>query len=176
MKVNKEKEALLSHEELLRILDYDTLSGIFRWKISGNGRKIGDIAGSIGNGRLSININKLSYYANRLAWFYLYNKWPSFIIDHININPLDNRIVNLRDISQKNNTENTNNRKCKIYKSITGVYYDKNYDKWNVRIQVNNISTYFGSFDTRQEAESECIILKKIHYKGFIDHQEGQVQ
>jgi len=38
------------------------------------------------------------FLAHRLAWLMHYGKFPDFTIDHINHNPGDNRISNLRDV------------------------------------------------------------------------------
>lgn len=66
----------LTHEELTRILDYDPETGVFRWKVSGGGRKIGDIAGCKKKYANQIRINRKAFLSRRLAWFYVYKQWP----------------------------------------------------------------------------------------------------
>lgn len=44
-----------------------------------------------------VNILGRRVFAHRLAWFLHYKTWPKHPIDHINGNPADNRIVNLRE-------------------------------------------------------------------------------
>lgn len=47
------------------------------------------------------------YRAHRIIWLLHYRKWPSAVIDHINGDPSDNRICNLRDVTQAENIRNT---------------------------------------------------------------------
>ena len=66
-------------------------------------------------------------------------------IDHINHNRLDNRIVNLRSVSNINNTLN-----CSLSKNnrsgFTGVTWDKPRNVWTSRIMVHGKNLYLGSF------------------------------
>jgi hypothetical protein len=98
-------------------LDYDPETGIFIWKsraIGSIGDKwwntnfAGEAAGSLnGNGYRQIKIDGKYYGAARLAWLYVYGEWPKNEIDHINRVRDDDRLVNLRDVTR---TENSNNR------------------------------------------------------------------
>ena len=45
--------------------------------------------------------------AHRLAWFYVHEQWPTHSIDHINGDALDNRIVNLRSVTNAENRKNS---------------------------------------------------------------------
>ena len=73
--------------------------------------KIGDIAGCLDKyGYVIITVDGVSFAAHRLVWFYHYNVWPDKIIDHINGDPSDNRIDNLRDVSVRINAENASKR------------------------------------------------------------------
>ena len=65
----------LTHEELTRILDYDPVTGVFRWKVGGGG-KIDGVAGSKGKDGNRITVNRKKYSSRRLAWFYVYKQWP----------------------------------------------------------------------------------------------------
>jgi hypothetical protein len=76
------------------------------------------------DGYLILKIKGKQYKSHRLVWLLENGKFPDNVIDHINRNKLDNRIVNLRDVPQSVNVENTKRYKNKDT-GIVGVYLDK---------------------------------------------------
>ena len=73
----------------------------------------------------SNNNKTINLYGHQFAWFMYHNELPK-IIDHINKNKIDNRIINLRNGSS---TENNWNRISK------GYYYNKISKKYHSRIK-----------------------------------------
>ncbi len=73
------------------------------------------------------------------------------IIDHINMNKLDNRKCNLRIADKKINSINrglqSNNKT-----GYKGVYHDRRYGTWNARVTVNRKTIHLGTFSTKEEA------------------------
>ena len=97
----------LSHSRLIDALDYDELTGIFRWKLPiHRGAKVGEIAGTDNNGYLSIHIYGVGYKAHRLAWFYVHHYFPENIIDHIDRVKDHNWISNLIESTTSCNLRN----------------------------------------------------------------------
>lgn len=98
----------LSAEIVREIFDYDKTTGVFTWRIKPSiNRKAGDVAGGVN----SDGYRKLKYKGNcvgahRVAWLYVYGRWPYGEIDHINQDKLDNRIENLRDTTTRGNAHN----------------------------------------------------------------------
>lgn len=88
----------VSHQTLLDTLDYDPLTGEFRWKIATSRRvKVGAVAGSrASHGYTTIRLLGKLYYAHILAWFYVKGLWPTGLIDHRDTDRSNNRILNLR--------------------------------------------------------------------------------
>lgn len=79
------------------------------------------------------------------------------IVDHINNNSLDNRLINLQLISQRLNISKDVKNKSSNY---TGVSFDKNRKKWLSQIVINNKNKFLGRFKT--ELEASIIYQKKL--------------
>ncbi len=69
----------------------------------------------------SVKLDGKTYMLHRLAWALHYGKWPDEdkVIDHINGNTHDFRIVNLREITQ---AENMANKHTKQFNDELGIY------------------------------------------------------
>lgn len=82
----------------------------------------------------------------------LINKTPDgFDTDHINRNKLDNRKCNLRAVTHAENMRNQ-----KKYKSntsgVVGVHWQKEIDKWRVRISFDGKRISLGIYDSIEDA------------------------
>lgn len=140
------QEELISHEELLRILDYCSWSGLFRWKIVPRpGIKIGDIAGckDKSRGYIKFTYKNKTYLMHRLAWFYVKGVWPTKLIDHKDCINYHNWFDNLREA-----THQENNRNKAVTKSNTSGYKGVNPGK-NGKFRAY---ICLGSFNTKEEA------------------------
>lgn len=71
------------------------------------------------------------------------------VVDHINRNPLDNRRCNLRVCTHQQNLWNQGKR-SKFKNPYKGVY--KNGSKWQVLIETDKKTKYFGTFVTPEDA------------------------
>jgi excinuclease UvrABC ATPase subunit len=144
---------MLTQERLKELLHYDEETGVFTWLNSPrNNVPSGSIAGTIDKkGYVRILYSKKLYLAHRLAWLYVHGNFPKNDIDHINGNPTDNRICNLRPVTRKQNMENK-----KIYKTnksgYSGVTWHSRDKKWNVRIGHYGKRISLGYFDNLNDA------------------------
>lgn len=95
-------------QEASQLLAYDPETGIFTWRVNRKaGANAGDRAGGLSRkGYVMICLKRNTYFAHRLAWFYVYGEWPSDQIDHINGVRTDNRIKNLRVVENRQNCMN----------------------------------------------------------------------
>ena len=72
-------------------------------------------------------------------------------IDHIDRNPLNNLIDNLRLTTPQENAQNKSSVKGSSSQYI-GVYFCKIYNKWKTSITVNKETIYLGSFTNEIDA------------------------
>lgn len=95
--------------------------------------------------------------AHRAIWLLYYREWPSDQIDHINGDRGDNRISNLRVVTNAENGKNQRKSK-KNTSGVQGVSWDKRYGKWIANITVSGRRKYLGSF-----SEFDAAVQKRSH-------------
>lgn len=154
---------MITQQELKSFLHYDPATDVFTWlprqSKSFNTQKAGKEAGTIKvQGRHEcrrINVGGKLYYAHRLAWLYVHGKFPDDEIDHINGNALDNRMINMRDVSRVENCRNY--PRFKTNKTgIIGVCKESWSGKWKVQINNRSVGLYRDFFEAccaRKRAE-----------------------
>jgi len=157
-----ERKARLSPAALARLLRYEPGTGTFTWRPRERGDDIQymkfnkSVAGRPAFTRKNAHrylIEKmfgLTYAAGRVAWCLHYGRWPDNFIDHINGDPTDNRIDNLRDVEASENARNcampVNNTS-----GIVGVSRARS-GKWIARILYNRRHHHLGTFASKEEA------------------------
>lgn len=147
-------EKIITQQDLIDLLDYNKVTGVFMWKKQRRGIKTGVALGSCnGFGYLRITVLGKSFYAHRLAWMYVYGKWPKGQIDHINGIKTDNSIKNLRDVSLQANLQNRVIFQSNSESKILGVSWHKKAKKWQAHICVYKQRKYLGLFEKIEDAE-----------------------
>lgn len=100
---------MISPSEIRRLFNYDANTGAFyaAVKRGRHSKAVGERVGVRSDGVCpSIWIGGRLYKVSHLAWLYVHGYMPSCQIDHINRNPADNRIANLRLASPGQNKAN----------------------------------------------------------------------
>ena len=142
------------------VLSYDPRTGEFRWKVCRKGCRVGDIVGSKRHdGYIKIGVGYSNIFAHRLAWWFVHGVWPNKNIDHIDGNPSNNRIANLRLATQSQNLMNSEKRKDNT-SGIRGVSRYRN--KWQAKIWVNGNCLWLGCFDTIEEAAKKYKVASEL--------------
>lgn len=123
--------------------------------------KVGSICGNLmrdkrrdGESRYSFMFDCKTYQCSRLVWMLFNGLVPEgMLIDHVDRNPLNNSIDNLRIVTMSVNAHNarvqTNNKT-----GVTGVFWHKSTKRWYADIRVDNTRKYLGSFHSFDEAVS----------------------
>ena len=117
-------------KELLSKLYYH--NGYLFWAetISSRAQKDSPAGTKKQNGYYEIQYKKKRYYSHRLIWEMFFGPIPKDkIIDHIDRNPSNNLINNLRCINQSINLHNTNERSTNK-SGYKGISWDKKQKKW----------------------------------------------
>lgn len=152
-------------QRLKELLDYNPETGELLWKPRAlshfsdeghwktwNTRFGSTVAGGIyANGYRAVSFSGMRYYAHRIAWAMHTGEWPSDQIDHINQKRDDNRISNLRQVTNHENTKNKVRLKRNT-SGVTGVDWDKRKGKWRAQIKHNKRGIFLGYFADFDEA------------------------
>lgn len=73
-------------------------------------------------------------------------------VDHINHNALDNRKINLRAVSRRQNSQNRKDKFSKLSSHYPGVSWDRSREKWRAVISLNGKQKHLGRFLDEREA------------------------
>ena len=159
---------------------WDTVKGFENYKVSSKGRvysKINDIILSPANdkdGYKLVSMGKKTKKVHRLVgetFYFVDDDEGKQQIDHIDHQPGNNFLLNLRFCSHTNNGYNRGNFKNNT-SGYKGVNFIKQTKKWRARIMINGKRRQLGSFKTPQEAyeayKDEC---KRQHGEFYFDDE-----
>lgn len=137
---------LPSQSELLRLFDYDPETGALTRLSTGT-----VIRARGGTGHVQAGVANQVWYAHRIIWKMMTGEDPPEV-DHIDLNPGNNRWNNLRaaDRAQNNANRGLNKNNSSGFK---GVRLHK-CGRWVARITVNRKEYHLGLFDTAEEAHA----------------------
>jgi hypothetical protein len=157
---------MITQSQLKEVIKYDPNTGVFAWAKSRPGAKKGSVAGvKLTSRYIQIMIYRHKYSAHRLAWLYVHGEFPKKQIDHIDGNPSNNCISNLRDVDQCDNAKNQK-LYCTNTSGAAGVYVHKLSGKWYAQIKICGTNThlgFFSTFDDAVSARSEAETLNGYH-------------
>lgn len=165
---------MLTQKILKELLTYNEHTGVFVWNERRGGSALkGSIAVALSSGYRNIMVDKKTFQAHRLAWLYVYGKFPDKDLDHVNLKRDDNRISNLREVNDSENKQNQ--RKYSTNTSgYKGVSRKKSSSKWRAEICVNYKKISLGSFEKIEDAAKAYEdAAKKFHKFNLIEKKEA---
>lgn len=168
------KGKLLTPEELRQLLEYNPSTGELVWKERDaeqftddgamqsaarsawwNARYAGKPALNCidpSNGYRTGKVKGHYVKAHRVAWAIYHGQWPDDAIDHINGDRADNRISNLRDVTQAENMRNQT-RPITNTSGHIGVSFDRQSGKWAAYIcPGKSRKKFLGKFSRKEDA------------------------
>lgn len=111
---------------------------------------------AVSNGYKYGRIFMANYSAHRVIWTLVHGEWPDADIDHISGDRSDNRLVNLRSVSHRDNCRNMT-RSDANKSGVTGVMWDRHRGKWSAAIG----GTKLGRFESKSAAISARRMAEK---------------
>jgi hypothetical protein len=147
---------------------YDPETGVIVWlKPTSNRAKAGERAGTIGaHGYYRIGFQKSEHMAHRVAWALHHGHWPNGVIDHMDGNPANNRIANLRDVSMKINMQNRRTATRGSLSGLLGAHLHKATGLWHAVIKTSGKVTSLGYHKTPEEAHAAYLEAKRRLHEG----------
>ena len=140
-------------QRLREVLAYDPITGVLRWarrtSPHQNARLLGQRAGWFAEGRYHLEIDGKNLFAAVVAWAHSSGAWPTKEIDHVNGDPGDDRLINLREATH---AQNQANRRKGLHSVQKGVKRSRSGNRWEARLIVNQSYRHLGTFDTPEEA------------------------
>jgi hypothetical protein len=93
-----------------------------------------------------------------MSWDVVGKPEKGFVVDHINGEGLDNRRINLRVITQRQNCQNRHGVRSSYYPGVSF-----NGRKWIASISLNGVITNLGSFDSELDASNAYKVTNTIY-------------
>lgn len=151
---------MVQKEDLEQLFHY--VDGKLIWKENPsyhkgwNTRFAGKVAGSLrsdGYIQVEFTFNGVTHKrkAHQIVWLLHMGTKPKGDLDHINQNPSDNRIENLRDVTHQVNGFNRGPNK-RTKSGVKGVAWHGHNKRWTAHISVSGVKHYLGSFCSIEEA------------------------
>jgi hypothetical protein len=162
----REAHCIPTPELLRELLDYFPGTGKLVWKKTLSNRvQPGKEAGSCdGQGYRVLMVSGYTTRVHRAIWAHYHGAWPTGFIDHVNGNRADNRIANLRDVSNAENLQNNYHPQTNSTTSLRGVWLDKRRGRFVAELSAHQKRYRLGSFATAEEAHHAYLAAKVLYH------------
>ena len=148
---------LPSQSRLAELFEYNQHTGFLVWRTHRGNQIPGSVAGSRNYtikrtpANIAVGVDGRVYNASRLIWVMVHGNGSIPVgheIDHINRNPFDNRLDNLRIATKQQNTQNRIRSNNSGHK---GIYYTPE-GRWMARLWIGGKNVNLGTFTDVSDA------------------------
>ena len=148
---------------------FKTASEFKRW----NNRHAGKDAGGVsakpsGYQQIQVRLNGKLWMAHRIAFAIYHGREPWPEIDHIDRNPINNRIDNLREASRSLNEWNKTDPRKNNNSGYLGVTWNKQREKWEAFIGIGGKQKHLGYHATPEQARAAYLAAKAKYHPNAI--------
>jgi len=162
----------LTQQQLKSVIKYIPVCGLFLWTGNYPGKRRGTVVCSPTTGKYTyISIYGKRYPAHRLAWLYTYGEWPPAQIDHVDGEPSNNRLDNLRLAT---GSENQQNRKIASNNTSGAKGVTRYGSRFRATITKAGKTRHLGTFGTLNEAADAYKAAAEKHFKEFARPEVGE--
>ena len=140
--------------EALSLVEYDCETGEFKRKSDGRTQWL-----KHPKGYLMMFHQGATLLLHRLAWAAFYGEWPTLQVDHIDGDKQNNRISNLRLVTNAENQQNLKRATARNRTGLLGVAPSGN--GFRAHITVDGRQRHLGSFPSASEAHGAYLTAKR---------------
>lgn len=161
---------LPTQKRLSELFSYNKSTGLLKRRVKVKRTNVGDIVGiKTKSGYLAVSVDNSKFYVHRVIWGLLYGQIPEKkYVDHKNRNRKDNRLSNLRLVSEIDNNRNQK-KSIKNTSGATGVFFSNRRKKWSAQIGVERKRINLGYFKSKKEA-IDIRLLEERKYNFYKTH------
>jgi len=157
-------------ERVRELYDYDYETGFLISKKSSNKGK--PLIGALSKDKRMWTVqlyygdgSKTKTNYGRVVFCWHHGRWPDDTIDHIDRDPRNNRIENLRELSDQLQVQNTG-------KFNFGAIWREGFNRWEAKIYTNGKDKYLGLFKTEKAAQeaymTECDRIGRQYFTPYL--------
>lgn len=162
------KKVKLNYSRAKELFNYDPDTGKLYWKKSTSNRvHAGTEAGNVFGTRIKYmqtSVDGVKMLVHRIAWLLMTGKMPKFEIGHEDGDGLNNKWMNLKDVTSSENNQNLSKRSDNS-SGFTGVARHSTSTKWVAQAQLKGKYIYGGMFEKIEDAvEARRTLNKKFNF------------
>lgn len=157
---------ILTQDRLAELFSYNPDTGSVTRKITvGRRGPAGKVVGCLTNkGYLSVRIDGNFYLLHRVIFMIAHGRMPIAQIDHINGNKIDNRICNLREANELQNSQNVKAH-ADSSSGLLGVSWHEGHGKWRASIGIDGSHKHLGYFTSKEAGHQAYKSAKMLLHK-----------